>query len=87
MATTSSCTLHPRHGFDGELEPLPLFTRIKASTRQTPYQYVSAKRLAQAKVLLAQNRPLAGIAFALNFLSQANFTRTFRREFGITPGQ
>jgi AraC family transcriptional regulator len=60
---------------------------FKASTGQTPYQYVSAQRLAQAKVLLAQNQPLAEIAFALNFSSQANFTRAFRREFGITPGR
>jgi AraC family transcriptional regulator len=60
---------------------------FKASTGQTPYHYVSAKRLAQAKVLLAQNQPLAEIALALNFSSQANFTRAFRREFGITPGR
>ncbi|HWS66714.1 MAG TPA: AraC family transcriptional regulator [Steroidobacteraceae bacterium] len=60
---------------------------FKASTGQSPYQYVSAKRLAQAKVLLAQNQPIAEIALALNFSSQANFTRAFRREFGITPGQ
>ncbi len=60
---------------------------FKASTEQTPYQYVSAKGLAQAKVLLARNQPIAEIALALNFSSQANFTRAFRREFGITPGQ
>jgi AraC family transcriptional regulator len=59
---------------------------FKSSTGQTPYQYVSAKRLAQAKVLLAQNQPIAQIALTLNFSSQANFTRAFRREFGITPG-
>jgi len=29
---------------------------FKASTGQTPYEYVSAKRLAQAKVLLAQSQ-------------------------------
>jgi len=60
---------------------------FKASTGQTPYQYVSAKRLAQAKLLLAQSMPIAEIALALNFSSQANFTRAFRREFGITPGR
>jgi AraC family transcriptional regulator len=60
---------------------------FKTSTGQTPYQYVNAKRMAQAKVLLAQNQPLAEIALALNFSSQANFTRAFRREFGITPGR
>src|SRR6266403_870852 len=60
---------------------------FKTSTGQTPYQYVNAKRLTKAKVLLAQNQPLAEIALALNFSSQGNFTRAFRREFGITPGQ
>jgi AraC family transcriptional regulator len=60
---------------------------FKASTGQTPYRYVSAKRLARAKVLLAQSLPIAEIALALNFSSQANFTRAFRREFGITPGR
>jgi AraC family transcriptional regulator len=60
---------------------------FKASTGQAPYQYVSAKRLAQAKVLLAKNQPLAEIALALNFSSQANFTRAFRRAFGVTPGR
>jgi AraC family transcriptional regulator len=60
---------------------------FKASTGQTPYQYVNAKRLARAKDLLAQNQPLADIARTLNFSSQANFTRAFRREFGITPGR
>jgi AraC family transcriptional regulator len=60
---------------------------FKASTGQTPYHYVSAKRLAHAKVLLAQNQPIAEIALALNFSSQVNFTRAFRREFGITPGR
>jgi AraC family transcriptional regulator len=60
---------------------------FKTSTGQTPYQYVNAKRMAQAKVMLAQNQSLAEIALALNFSSQANFTRAFRREFGITPGR
>jgi AraC family transcriptional regulator len=60
---------------------------FKASTGQTPYQYVNAKRLARAKELLSRNQPLGEIALALNFSSQANFTRAFRREFGITPGR
>jgi AraC family transcriptional regulator len=60
---------------------------FKASTGQTPYQYVNAKRMERAKALLVQDRPLGEIALTLNFSSQANFTRAFRREFGITPGQ
>ena len=69
------------------LSPFHFARAFKASTGQAPYQYVSAKRLALAKVLLTQDLPLAQIALALNFSSQANFTRAFRREFGITPGR
>jgi short-subunit dehydrogenase len=50
---------------------------FKAATGQTPYQYVSTKRLERAKAMLAQNQPLAQIALALNFSSQA------RRRGGI----
>jgi AraC family transcriptional regulator len=60
---------------------------FKASTGQTPYQYVNAKRMERAKALLVQDRPLGEIALTLSFSSQANFTRAFRREFGITPSQ
>jgi AraC family transcriptional regulator len=60
---------------------------FKASTGQAPYQYVNAKRMERAKALLMQDRPLGEIALTLNFSSQANFTRAFRREFGVTPGQ
>jgi AraC family transcriptional regulator len=60
---------------------------FKASTGQTPYQYVNAKRMERAKALLVQDRPIGEIALTLNFSSHANFTRAFRREFGITPGQ
>jgi AraC family transcriptional regulator len=60
---------------------------FKASTGQAPYQYVNAKRMERAKALLLQDRPLGEIALTLNFSSQANFTRAFRREFGVTPGQ
>lgn len=60
---------------------------FKGAIGQTPYQYVSTKRMERAKAMLAQNQPLAQIALALNFSSQANFTRAFRREFGITPAR
>ena len=53
-----------------------------------PPQYVSGQRLERAKVLLRRgDQSLLDIAVALNFSSQANFTRAFRKGTGMTPGQ
>ena len=61
---------------------------FKAAVGQPPHQYVSAKRLERAKVLLMRgDRPLVDIALALNFSSQANFSRAFRQMTGRAPRQ
>jgi AraC family transcriptional regulator len=61
---------------------------FKAAVGRPPHQYVSAKRLERAKSLLTQgDRPLVDIALALNFSSQANFSRAFRQLTGQAPGQ
>jgi AraC family transcriptional regulator len=61
---------------------------FKAAMGRSPHQYVSAKRLKQAKALLIRgDQSLADIALALNFSCQANFTRAFRGATGQTPGQ
>lgn len=65
------------------------FARVfKQAVGQSPYRYVSDKRLERAKALLIQgDRPLADIALALSFSSQANFTRAFTQATGQAPGQ
>jgi AraC family transcriptional regulator len=61
---------------------------FKAAVGQSPHQYVSGHRLEHAKVLLRRgDQSLLDIAVALNFSSQANFTRAFRKGAGMTPGQ
>jgi AraC family transcriptional regulator len=61
---------------------------FKTAVGQSPHRYVSAHRLQRAKQLLRQgDRPLLDIAIALNFSSQANFTRAFHQSTGMTPGQ
>jgi AraC family transcriptional regulator len=60
---------------------------FKAAIGQSPHQYVSAKRLERAKVLIRGDQTLVDIALALNFSCQANFTRAFRHVTGQTPGQ
>ena len=61
---------------------------FKAAVGNAPHQYVSAHRLERAKELLTRgDQSLLDIAVALNFSSQANFTRAFRNGTGMTPGQ
>jgi AraC family transcriptional regulator len=61
---------------------------FKAAVGQSPHQYISVHRLERAKELLVRgDESLLEIAIALNFSSQANFTRAFHRGTGITPGQ
>lgn len=61
---------------------------FKISVGRPPHKYVSAMRLERAKSLLKKgDRPLVDIALALNFSSQANFSRAFRQLTGQAPGQ
>ena len=61
---------------------------FKVAVGKSPNQYVSAHRLERAKELLTRaDQPLLDIAIALNFSSQANFTRAFHQSTGLTPGQ
>jgi AraC family transcriptional regulator len=61
---------------------------FKAAVGKSPHQYVSANRLERAKELLRRgDQSLLDIAVALNFSTQANFTRAFRKGTGMTPGR
>jgi AraC family transcriptional regulator len=61
---------------------------FKATTGQSPHQYISARRLEYAKALLIRDdQPLTNIALSLNFSCQANFARAFRRATSQTPSQ
>lgn len=53
----------------------------------TPYQYLLNKRLEKAKTRLHSGSDIASIGFELGFNDQAHFTRAFKKQFGITPGQ
>ena len=54
----------------------------------TPYQYLMDKRLEQAKVLLSKAKiDIAAISLELGFNDQPHFTRAFKKQFGVTPGQ
>ncbi len=59
---------------------------FKASTGETPHQFVLKARIERAKLLLAtSDATLAMIALDLGFSSHSHFTATFRRVVGATP--
>ena len=63
------------------------FVRIFSKTMGVPpHRFLSRMRLERAKTLLSlREMPIAQIALACCFSSQANFTRAFHRATGSTP--
>ena len=59
---------------------------FKASTGETPYQYVLQRRICLARSLLgAAEQSIAEIAYSCGFSSQSHMTDVFRRRVGATP--
>jgi AraC-like DNA-binding protein len=61
---------------------------FRAVTAMTPIQYQKQVRLQEARArLIAQPRDVAGVAFAVGYESPSQFSREYRRQFGIPPGK
>lgn len=65
------------------------FSRVfKRATGESPYQFVSSRRLERAMRLLEEGElPLAQLALCCGFSSQAHFTSAFSKAIGISPGR
>ena len=59
-----------------------LFTKIY---RKTPHQYLTNKRIEKAKVLLAENKPVAEVCNEVGFESMGSFSVLFKKEIGFAP--
>lgn len=61
---------------------------FKATTGQTPHEFITDMRLARARDLLsAGTESLADVAYACGFSSQSHMTDVFRQKLGTTPGR
>lgn len=58
---------------------------FRASTGQTPYQYVMQQRVEQAKAMLRGGLAVKEVAVATGFSSDVNFVRAFRQKVGVSP--
>lgn len=69
------------------LSPYHFSRCFKRDTGFTPYRYILERRIARAKELITtSDMPLAQVALATGFGSQANFTSMFHRMVGMPPG-
>ena len=60
---------------------------FRAATSMTPIQWQKAHRLREARtLLLAGNRNIADVAYAVGYGSASQFSREYRRAFGQPPG-
>jgi AraC family transcriptional regulator len=64
------------------------FSRLfKASTGETPHQYIVRHRVERARELLRAGGGIAEVAAAVGFASQSHLHSHIQRAFGCTPGQ
>lgn len=69
------------------LSPSHFARRFKGATGLAPHRYVMQRRLYEAKRLLAvSSLPIAQVAAATGFSSQAHLTDLFGRCVGVPPG-
>lgn len=70
------------------LSPSHFLRTFQQAFRQTPHQFLTAKRLEHAQRLLRHTElPITEICFAVGFESLGSFSTLFRRHVGCSPAQ
>lgn len=62
--------------------------KLKATTNKSPNQLISSVRLHKAKeLLLGQHNIIAEISYMVGYSSPSYFSKSFKKEFGISPSE
>lgn len=69
------------------LSPFHFARAFKATTGQAPHQFVTARRMDRATILLLANRSVMDTAHAVGMSNVSHFRRVFRAHTGVLPGQ
>jgi AraC-like DNA-binding protein len=71
-----------------KMSPSTFYQKFKAVTTMSPLQYLKSVRLGKARLLMIQEGCTASVAaFAVGYESAPQFSREYKRQFGVTPGQ
>jgi len=71
-----------------KMSPSVFYQKFKAVTAMSPLQYVKRVRLGKARLLMIQDGCTASAAaFAVGYESAPQFSREYKRQFGVSPGQ
>mgnify|MGYP001851873092 FL=1 len=69
------------------LSPSHFSRQFKARTGYSPYEYIVLHRIDKAKYLLTSTKQSVGeIAYATGYNSEENFSHSFQKHVGISPG-
>ena len=70
------------------LSRVQLYRKVKQLTGHTPVDIIRMSRLNRAKALLAQgSKNVSEVAYDVGFSSPSYFTKCFKDEFGVLPGE
>lgn len=70
------------------MSPSAFHRAFHSVTRMSPIQFQKSIRLHEARLhLLAQPRDVAAAAYAVGYESPSQFSREYRRQFGLSPSQ
>jgi AraC family transcriptional regulator len=69
------------------LSPYYFARQFKRATGLPPHQYVIARRVERARLLLQGELSLVEVAFRAGFCDQSQFSHHFKRLVGVTPRQ
>lgn len=65
-----------------------MYRKTKACTGKTPSQFIRSIRLKKAVQLLAQSKlKISEVAYEVGFTDPGYFTKMFKKEYGILPGE
>jgi AraC-like DNA-binding protein len=71
-----------------KMSPSTFHQKFKAVTSMSPVQYLKRVRLGKARLLMIQDGCTASTAaFAVGYESASQFSREYKRQFGVSPGQ
>jgi len=71
-----------------KMSPSTFHQRFKAVTALSPLQYLKSVRLGKARLLMIQDGCTASAAaYAVGYESAPQFSREYKRLFGVSPGQ